>query len=101
MVEAEACVIKLTDATRFAEFGGRLAVYTATVNNDGVVSSLEVVERNFKELMPLDGVEDCLRRWRVGNGGRYAVTVFGGTRAVPVIQVAQGRRSFRLRLQYL
>jgi hypothetical protein len=99
MLEAEACSIKLTDATRFVDFGGRVAAYRATVKNDGAVSSLELVERNFAQLMSLDGLEDCVRRWRFGNAGVYTVTVTGGTRAEPAIQVVQGQRSFRLRLQ--
>ena len=100
MLEVEACRITLAEATRTADFGGRVAVYRVTVDKNGSVVTLDEVERNFEGLVLLDGVEDCVRRWRFGNAGVHTLVVFGGTRAVPAIWVVQGQQSFRLRLQY-
>jgi hypothetical protein len=100
MVEVEACRITLAQATGTMDFGGRVAVYRVTVDKDGSVATLEVVQRNFAGLVLLDGLEDCVRRWRFGNVGVHTLVVFGGTRAEPAIQVVQGQQSFRLRVHY-
>jgi hypothetical protein len=100
MLEVEACRITLAQATKNADVGGRVAVYRVTVDKDGSVATLEVVQRNFAGLVLLDGLEDCVRRWRFGNAGVHTLVVFGGTRVEPVIWVVQGQQSFRLRVHY-
>lgn len=100
MREVEACRITLAQATGTMDFGGRVAVYQVTVGKDGSVATLEALQRNFAGLVLLDGLEDCVRRWRFGNAGIHTVVVFGGTRAEPAIEVVQGQQVFRLRVHY-
>ena len=100
MLEVEACRITLAEATRTISFGGSMAVYRVMVNKDGSVATMEEVQRNFAGLVLLDGLEDCVRRWRFGNAGVHTLVVFGGTKSEPAIQVVQGKQSFRLRLHY-
>ena len=100
MIQAEACPISLWPGS--ADVGGRIIVYRVTVRQDGSVSTLDIVERDrfLAGFFVLDGLEECIRRWRFGNSGVHTLAVDGGFKVVPAIHVIQGRQAFRLRLHY-
>jgi hypothetical protein len=51
-------------------------------------------------LVKLEQFEECVRRWRFGDGGRYEVALLGGTTFPSewVVRVRKDNRTFQLRL---
>ena len=107
MIEVEACTIAFTgEAINQGRWGGRIAVYDASV---GVTGSVTVLTRRFIEKaehlvrwVRLDQFESCLKRWRFAEPGDYEVSLRGGTIFGPVwlIDVTRGGRGILVRVPY-
>jgi len=107
VVEAEACSIEFTsEAINQARWGGQIAIYDASTNAAGTVTTLRRRIIEGREHLPgwvrLDQFESCIRRWRFPDRGDYSIALRGGTVYGPVwiIEVAQAERLFRLRVPY-
>ena len=106
MGEVHACAIDYASrAALAARWGGQIAVYDATTDAEGAVVTLKrrIIEgrEHLPPLVKLDQFEQCVRRWRFGEGAEYEVSLFGGpVLGVDwVIQVRKGDSQFRLRMR--
>jgi hypothetical protein len=103
--EAEACIVELAgEAINQARWGGRILVYDASVNKNGVISSLKrrVIEgRDYLAMwINVTPFENCLQRWQFEYAGQYTIELFGGSVLGDVwsINVDHKGEKFRLRI---
>ncbi len=107
MIEVEACSISFVgEAINQGRWGGRIAIYDASVDDTGRVTVLtrRIIEKaeHLVRWVRLDQLENCLKQWRFAEPGDYEVSLRGGTIFGPVwlIDVTRGGRGLLLRVPY-
>jgi hypothetical protein len=80
MKAVDGCAIEMTPLGAYTRWGGVVAVYDLIADEAGAVIALNRRKemKNVQAYVKLGQFEECVRRWRFGSDGKYAIEFRGG-----------------------